>query len=238
VYEKLYRTGNLDLWDSESQREDFRLIRQLLSKFDGQRLKVLDFGCYTGQLLTSLSKSFELFGIEPNSMAAHVAAERGVKMVAAMIEAQTQSEQAYDVIIACDVIEHIPNPLELLRQLRSRLRPGGIAVVSTGDCDSWLWRITRAKFWYCHFPEHISFISPRWLRVMSSRAAFELLRVDRFNHRGGSPDLIRLSAALLFWCSRPVYQTIRRMMLGSGAQLSTPGNGATKDHILCVLRAI
>jgi SAM-dependent methyltransferase len=238
TYNHLYRTGDLDLWDSEVEREDFRLIRQLLEVFDGQKLKVLDFGCYTGQLLTSLCKSFELFGTEPNSRAARVAADRGIKMVSGTIKDLIRPNDEYDVIVACDVIEHVPNPFDLLKQLRSQLKPNGMLVVSTGNCEAWLWRVTGARFWYCQFPEHISFIGSHWLRTMPLLAGLELQNVEHFNHRGRGISLLRILAAALFWLSPSCYRALRRTFFKPQVQIATPGNGATRDHLLCVFRGI
>ncbi len=236
TYENLYRAGDLGVWDSDVPREDFRLIRHLLGAFDGHKLKVLDFGCYTGQLLVSLCKSFELFGIEPNERAARAAADRGVNIVAGTPAGSASPDAYYDIILACDVIEHVPNPLALLRQLRTQLKPCGLLLVSTGNCDAWLWRLTRAKFWYCQFPEHISFIGESWIQAMLRPAGLELRSFTRFNYRGGDISALRILAAILFWLSPSTYRTLRSALSKPGSGSITPGSGATKDHMLCVFR--
>jgi len=109
VYERLYRAGGLGVWDSEQRREDFQLIQRYLRRWDGLAKDVVDIGCYTGHLLALLPKSFRLFGVEPNLEASTVAATRGVTVIAATVDDFALASAHYDLIMACDVIEHVPD---------------------------------------------------------------------------------------------------------------------------------
>jgi 2-polyprenyl-3-methyl-5-hydroxy-6-metoxy-1,4-benzoquinol methylase len=238
TYDELYKSGELDLWDSEEvYREDFRLITALLKKFDGQSLSVLDFGCYTGKLLASLPTSFRLFGVEPNTQAAAVAANKGIKIINLRSDGADESPELHDVIMLSDVIEHVPNPRALLQQLRVHLKPQGLLIVTSGDSEAWLWRLTKARFWYCSFPEHISFIGQKWLGKMATQTSFTIIQIKRFNYRGKSQRIIKVVAAVVFWLSPAVYRLIRRTFSRGGNDVPTPGNGATRDHLFCVLSA-
>ena len=234
VYERLYRTGGLDLWDNEHHREDFRLIRQQLAPLDGRRLEVVDIGCYTGQLLSLLPRSFRLYGVEPNMDAGRVAATRGISVLAATVDDFALMHEKYDVIMACDVIEHVPNPLTLLRQLSGRLKAAGRLIITTGNSDAWLWRIIGANYWYCRFPEHISFLGAGWVQKMPARAGLKLIELKLFNYRGGSINLPRILAAFLHKISPKTYRTLRGTKTGADVANNPPGNGATRDHMLCV----
>lgn len=46
------------------------------------------------------------------------------------------ADQSYDVVIACDVLEHVPDDRAALRELRRILRPGGLAVLTVPQKDS------------------------------------------------------------------------------------------------------
>ncbi len=238
TYDMLYREGGLDVWDVEAHREDFRLIREMLDPLDGQKLKVLDFGCYTGQLLVSLPKSFLKFGVEPNRQAAAIAADRGIRVMAANMDNSDACEDGFDVILCCDVIEHVANPLKLIQRFRSQLKRDGLLIISTGNSDTSLWRLTGSRFWYCQFPEHISFVGTRWLHRIQWQTGFEIQCVTRFNYRGGRVDLSRVIAALLYWISPPIYGALCSALGKRNHAIAVPGNGATMDHILCRLRAI
>jgi 2-polyprenyl-3-methyl-5-hydroxy-6-metoxy-1,4-benzoquinol methylase len=237
VYESLYRNGQLDVWDAEQDREDFRLIIAMLQPLHGQELSVLDFGCYTGQLLALLPASFRKFGIEPNRQAAAAAASKGIQIITDADGCGAAGRpQRYDIILCCDVIEHVPNPLELMTSFRSQLKSGGSLIVSTGNSDALLWRLTGSRFWYCQHAEHISFLSPRWMRNLSEQAGLELTDVRAFNYRGGRTQFGRALAAIFYRASPAIYSRLRGLF--GAYSPGAPGIGATRDHILCRLKAI
>lgn len=237
AYEHLYRTGALDVWDTEQRREDFRLIRQYLQGLDAKSMDVLDVGCYTGQLLASMPKTFRMFGIETNKEAALVAASKGITVIAETVQELTAPSGQYDVITACDVIEHVVNPLDFLKRLRAHLKPGGQLLVTTGNCDALLWRLLGARYWYCFFPEHISFIGSRWIQTLPQQVNLKLVRFTSFNYLGGELRLNRLIQAALYRFSPELRKHLLRMFGRSTVDSVPPGNGATKDHMLCVFEA-
>lgn len=122
-----------------------------------------------------------------------MAASSGIEIVADTISSLSQRSESYDAIVACDIIEHVPDPLQFIRSLRHHIRPGGWLVITTGNFDAWLWRLTGARFWYCSFPEHISFIGKKWIQRVTSWTEMKLHEIKVFNYRGGMTDPFRLA---------------------------------------------
>jgi SAM-dependent methyltransferase len=236
-YVDLYRQGSLNIWDSEQAREDFRLVRDYLSGLGDAPRSLVDIGCYTGQLLRSLPRSIRGVGVEASREAAAVAVAAGVPIVAESLDEFLNQPGRFDVITACDFIEHLPNPLEFLRQMRAHLRPGGLLVVTTGDCDTWLWQWSGSRYWYCQFPEHISFIGSRWVQSQPRAADFRLTTLTRFNYLGGGLHLPRILAAVANQLSPDFYGLLRRLAGRPRGGDVPPGNGALRDHMLCVFEA-
>jgi SAM-dependent methyltransferase len=237
-YTELYSNGSLNLWDAEQRRTDFELIRLYLDKNQPGYKSVVDVGCYTGQFLSSLPSEVARYGVEPSVEAGKMASSRKVTILARTIDEFASTTGLYDVIVACDVIEHVPNPLQFLQQLSLRLAPSGHLLVSTGNFDSWLWKLARASFWYCYFAEHISFIGPRWIDRVRDRVGLRVCEVIPFNYLGRGFNLKQAAAALVFAWSRPIYRLIRSRG-GRIADLDLPpGCGATKDHVLCVFQRV
>jgi SAM-dependent methyltransferase len=236
-YERLYREGASDLWDGESgQRRDFDLVRGYITGLSGEP-DVLDIGCYTGQLLSSLPRQARLYGVEPNAAAAARATARGIQIVAADFEHLGQLDRSFDIITACDVIEHVPDPLQFLKALRSRLKPGGSVLLTTGNCDAWLWRLLGSSYWYCYFPEHISFIGTRWLSLMPPEAGLRKVRSVAFGNGfrlTSAASLRSLVGACLYACAPEHY---RRLRGGRTNSDPPPGSAATRDHVFCALTA-
>jgi SAM-dependent methyltransferase len=174
--------------------------------------------------------------VEPNPGAAKIAASREITILAKTVDEFASTTGLYDIIVACDVIEHVENPLQFLQQLSRRLAPSGQLLVTTGNYDSWLWRLTRAKYWYCHFPEHISFIGPRWLRKLSGKLELKICKIVHFNYSVHGFSLKQMIASLLFAWNRPLYRLIRTRAAMSGESDIPPGCGAIRDHMLCIFQ--
>jgi SAM-dependent methyltransferase len=90
--------------------------------------RVLDFGCGTGTLLDALqAHGWETFGIEP----ALDDAFRKHRRLESIPDAPT-----FDLIVAHHVLEHLPDPMSLLRQFARAAKPGGFLFLSTPRFDT------------------------------------------------------------------------------------------------------
>lgn len=95
-------------------------------RFLNNRMAVLDFGCGGGFMLQSLPAA-ERWGVEVNSVAAREASTRLDHVVTAIEDVPVAKR--FDAVISHHALEHVENPLDVLRELRTRLRPGGRTVL-------------------------------------------------------------------------------------------------------------
>jgi 2-polyprenyl-3-methyl-5-hydroxy-6-metoxy-1,4-benzoquinol methylase len=102
----------------------------------GSNKRVLDVGCdtgYLGEVLTTLGN--HVSGIEIDPITAAEAEKRLERVVVADLDAGTAYDQftpgEFDVIIFGDVLEHLRDPLPVLRAARPLLAPGGSVIIST-----------------------------------------------------------------------------------------------------------
>jgi len=167
-YLELYQAGAPTQWTGGEQRLDFRLLRASLSARPDVD-SVLDVGCGSGDFLASLPAGMARFGVEPAPQAARSAQSRGISIVAPTIT-QVPAAAQFAAVTMIDVIEHVLDPAQFLTDAYDHVRPGGILVVSTGDPGNAMWRrVFRSRFWYCAFPEHISFPSSSFFQEWSQR---------------------------------------------------------------------
>jgi len=115
-------------------RSRFGMLDRVLAGFHPtDPLRVLEIGCGTGVNLDYLSSRYgarlaQLIGVDP---AAPPSGRPNVRH-------DIPDQENFDLILAMDVLEHVPRPVELLTQLRSRLKPSGRLLV-TVPAFSWLW---------------------------------------------------------------------------------------------------
>jgi methionine biosynthesis protein MetW len=107
---------------------------------------VLDVGCSTGRLAAQLkAKQCFVVGTEIDPEAAAIARQRNnmdVFLVTSERSGLPESyRNAFDVVIAADVIEHTPDPYRFVTDLLRYVRPGGRFIVSIPNVAHWTVRL-------------------------------------------------------------------------------------------------
>ncbi len=92
-----------------------------------------------------------------------------------------EAGSGYDLAIAGDVLEHVANPLQTLRELASVLRPGGQLMISVPNFAHWYPR-TRVMFGLFGYDRrgildqsHLRFFTRATLRRLVVRAGYDIL---------------------------------------------------------------
>jgi 2-polyprenyl-3-methyl-5-hydroxy-6-metoxy-1,4-benzoquinol methylase len=239
TYQQMYDNAATETWPADTLRPDWDLIVNHVHEHVPARGKVLDFGCYSGGLLVRLGATFDRHGIEINRAAAKIAAERGNVKVWDSIDAIAANVK-FDVIIAADVIEHMQNPKEFVDRLGALLTDDGILILTTGDADNYLWKRFGANWWYCFNPEHVSFLSRKWLDYISKASELSIAKCDLFSYRQLSFVRRVVDTALTYFYGFFPASYIRllflsKKLLGRPLRANVPGNGVSADHLLIAL---
>jgi len=172
-----------------------------------ERIHLLDVGCSSGAFVhTAVRLGFDAEGVEPAPAAAQAARAAGLKVEKGLLREVGYADGSFDAVTLFEVIEHVRDPVMLLRECRRILRPAGVLMVGTGNCDSWTARALGARWEYLDISRHgghISFFSPRSLQLAARRAGFTPLRLTTLNvrlvegPRGASYVAGKLAAELL-----------------------------------------
>ena len=149
------------------------------------RPKVLDVGCFTGELLDVLrERGADVYGLELQEEAAQIAAERlPGRVFQARVEGADFPQVDYDAVTLLAVIEHVVDPVALLRRCHELLRPGGWLMVQTPNSGSGLARAT-GKHWPLYAPvEHLHLFSATALRLLLEGLGMTEIRIGRHSKR-------------------------------------------------------
>jgi len=91
---------------------------------------ILDIGTGTGSNLLSFSKLGETHGVDIASQAIEFCRKRGIKNVTqCSAEKMTYANKTFDVIACLDLLEHIPEPVEALLEMRRVLKDNGRIII-------------------------------------------------------------------------------------------------------------
>lgn len=121
---------------------------KLIDKYaDGANL--LDIGCGEGFFLFTASRAgFAARGVELSHSAAEYARrEFNLDVKAAHLAELRFPDDCFDVVTLWQVLEHVPYPLELLREVHRILRPGGLLVVATPNFGGVLSKVFGKRWW-------------------------------------------------------------------------------------------
>jgi len=145
--------------------------------------RLLDFGSGIGMLMRAASdSSWDAVGVE--IVPAFRATSRRVAPDSPVFESLRQLREAlptlsFNLATAVSVIEHLPDPVVVLTELRSLLTRAGRVVVVVPTLDCWEFERFREQFFYLALPHHYSHFTPDTLQQALDRAGFECQRIKR-----------------------------------------------------------
>jgi len=143
----------------------------------GQRL--LEFGSGYGLFLaTARGRGYQVQGVELSRPAAEATKGLDIDVYCGqLVDAPLTSP--YDVICGWDTLEHVPDPLAVLRRIRELIAEDGTVALSTPYFSSLPSRLLRERWWTLKPTEHIWHYTPYTLRLLTARAGFTVTDVIR-----------------------------------------------------------
>jgi SAM-dependent methyltransferase len=149
------------------------------TSFKSQGGRVLEVGCGAGLMLAAFRKrGWTVLGIERNEVVAETARRAlGLEIVATPVE-ELCVDLRFDLIILFQVLEHIGEPVPLLRECARRLAPGGRLVTSVPNFSSWQSRFAGPSWLHLDVPRHLVHYTPRTLQETVERGGLKLVELS------------------------------------------------------------
>jgi 2-polyprenyl-3-methyl-5-hydroxy-6-metoxy-1,4-benzoquinol methylase len=149
-----------------------RQHRSLPVPREGRR-RLLDLGCGDGSFLQiAASCGWQAEGLDPDPHAAATAGSRGMTVHAGGIDVFDGQSEQFDAITMSHVIEHLHDPMAVLRACHRLLRPGGTIWIETPNVASQGHRRFGVHWPGLDAPRHLVLFNSRSLRAALERAGF------------------------------------------------------------------
>lgn len=150
-------------------------------------LRVLDTGCFEGLLLDQIREKtpWQACGLEPNERAVEVVRAKGHLVWHGHAEHAVEiipQDQRFDVVFMGQSIEHVDDPVRVMRRLRLLLAPGGVLVMSTPNLGSRQIDWFGPTWAHWHAPYHRHIFSREGLYALARQVGLLPVHIQSFSH--------------------------------------------------------
>lgn len=183
-----YMSSTSQAWDQHMQR----FTDWAVNRFDlDSRSLVVEVASNDGYLLRHFqARGIPTLGIEPAEPAAAAAREQGIRTLVEFLDAQTASgiaaDRTADLLIANNVIGHVPDLQDFIEGLATLLSPAGFLTIEIPHAGNLLTRLQFDTVYH----EHFSYLTLDPLVKVLQRAGLKIEEVQALTTHGGSMRLI------------------------------------------------
>jgi 2-polyprenyl-3-methyl-5-hydroxy-6-metoxy-1,4-benzoquinol methylase len=165
-----------------ADRRTFSEILTVAARLLPHKGRLLDVGPNIGTCMdVARQAGWETHGVEINAEAARYCREqRGLQVIAGQLKTDTFPTSHFDLLLMGDVIEHLPDPLAVMKTIAGILKPGGFVIVSTPNIASLAGRMLQLKP-----EEHLYYFSPVTITALLAKAGLEVVEIrslDRYHN--------------------------------------------------------
>ncbi len=175
--------------------------------------KLLDIGCGNGEyLLRMKSIGWQCTGVEFNDQAASICRKHNLDVFQGDLATANFDDASFDFVTAHHLIEHVPDPHALMKQIARITRPGGFVLIRTPNSES-LGRKFFGRYWFANeVPRHLLLYSEHNLKLLAGKYGLQCSRTLRpvkpklvlrsLEYKLGNPGKPLEKVALFKWLSK------------------------------------
>lgn len=174
-YQGAWKTDAVRLPKKRTFRDRLDLIPRLENR------RVLDCGCAAGYFLEVAGEyGFIPYGVEINQAAVSICRNNfpHEQIYLGQLENAPFPKEFFYAIFMNDFLEHIKDPVRILKMAYGLLEHGGYLIISTPAADSLSCKIMKSH-WPHYKMEHLFYFSKKSINLMFAKTDFELLDIKR-----------------------------------------------------------
>ena len=138
--------------------------------------RLLDFGCGNGSFMERMHRQgWQVTGLDTSPCAVdNVRTILGLRALLGSLPSPHLEADSFDVITMWSSLEHVHNPMEVLRETHRLLVPGGQLLVAVPNIDSLPFRWFGSSWFGLDLPRHLTHFAPWTLHLMLERVGFQV----------------------------------------------------------------
>jgi 2-polyprenyl-3-methyl-5-hydroxy-6-metoxy-1,4-benzoquinol methylase len=156
--------------------------------------KLLDFGCGHGKLLRRMREAgWDVIGLDFSEQAVSAVRASGLTAYQGTLPHPEIALNRFDAVVMEHALEHVPDPLPVLRAARDVLRPGGTLLIQVPNFNAWEVHRFGEFAIQVDLPRHLLHFEPRALAKMLESAGFADVKTETRPRRGSVRKSIELA---------------------------------------------
>ena len=227
----------------KENEEWFQYIPGLTLKKIEKHLKykgrLLDIGCAVGHFLeVARNNGWSISGIELSKFAREYAEERLNINIYTTLEQSPFKNDDFDVITAFEIIEHVHNPDNFLREARSLLKEGGILGISTPNLANSKTSKTFMEWSYLTPPEHLFYFDKKTITKLLEINGFSVIEVfyGPFNPINTISEAKVRKLKKIYQFFKPILKPVKKLIYDKPMRWYGQKSGLGEDMIVIALK--
>lgn len=186
-------------------------VKKMIQRFGlGENSLVIEIASNDGYLLQSVKQNgIPCFGVEPTSKAAKIARGKGIETIEAFFGAELADKLAdqrgcADLIVANNVLAHVPDINDFVAGITRLLKPNGVATFEFPH----LFKMVKNCQFDTAYHEHYSYLSFTVAKKILKSQKLKVFDVEELNTHGGS---LRMYVHKEHTCSQKISENVSHM---------------------------
>lgn len=178
---------------------------QFIKRFDLIGKTIFEAGCGDGNFSEILKdRGCIVFGNEPSHSFRELALKRGLTVDDQFINSNYSNLNApFDAIVSREVMEHVPDPIEFLFNLRRILKPNGVILIEVPNFE----KAIKENRYYDMFPDHLSYFTKESLTAAMLISGFNEIEI----HYGMDDEFIYAFAKYKMLDNKALESVVRQV---------------------------